>query len=529
MMAEIQSLEVRVKEGSASTQVEAPSTSIGALVGNFSWGSVDELLLAANEQDLVRKSGTPDNQNYKDWFTAKNFLNYSSALRYVRIVGAGALNSGDVSGHLVENDATFAIDATLVASGNSFIARYAGIKGNGITVSVADSTTYAAWTHANEFSFAPTGDEFFIVVLLGGVIVERHYVSKDPAGRDAFNRNIYAADLINTQSSYIFVVPQTLITSTAGVYDAIGGEYALASGNDGVAPLDGDYTAAWTKHFSNQDTIEVNLLMQGGASTVVGQHIMQNVASVRLDAQSFHSPMETDVVAKAGVDVAVTAMKVTRNAYPANSKGVFDGNYKYQKDLYNDIWRWVPLNGDHAGLYARTDYIKSVGSAASGHNRGQVKEVTKFAIEPNLANRNDMSNAQINPFVTFDGDGPLLYLDKTLLTKPNAFDSVGPRRLFNMIETAISRTSRFTLSEFNTPKEQAKFKRSMDMYFRGLIGRGDVVRALVVCDATTNTPDVVNAKNFSAKFYIEAPLPIRGIMLEFISTPFGVSFNEVIG
>jgi len=181
-----------------------------------------------------------------------------------------------------------------------------------------------------------------------------------------------------------------------------------------------------------------------------------------------------------------------RNLLRSTSYAVLDSGYKYQYDKYNDVYRWVPMNGDTAGLCVRTDNIRDPWFSPAGFNRGQIKNVVKLAFNPDKADRDQLYKNGINPIVNFPGQGVVLYGDKTLLAKPSAFDRINVRRLFIVLEKAIATASKFTLFEFNDEFTRASFRNLVEPYLRDVQGRRGIFDFRVVCDDTNNTPEVID-------------------------------------
>ena len=204
-----------------------------------------------------------------------------------------------------------------------------------------------------------------------------------------------------------------------------------------------------------------------------------------------------------------------------------DSGYKYQYDRYNDKYRFVPLNGDIAGLCARTDNTNDPWFSPGGLNRGQIKNVVKLAVNPTKADRDILYNAGINPVVTFPGEGTVLYGDKTLLAKPSAFDRINVRRLFIVMEKAIATAAKFQLFEFNDSFTQAQFRNLVEPFLRGVQGRRGVTDFKVVCDGSNNTGEVVDANQFVADIYVKPNRSINFITLNFVAARSSISFTEL--
>jgi phage tail sheath protein FI len=224
-----------------------------------------------------------------------------------------------------------------------------------------------------------------------------------------------------------------------------------------------------------------------------------------------------------------SSLKNWRNALHSSSYAVMDSGYKYQYDKYNDLYRWVPLNGDIAGTCVRTDNTNDAWWSPAGYNRGQIKNVIKLAWNPRKAERDVIYSNGINPVVTSPGQGTVLFGDKTLQAKPSAFDRINVRRLFIVLEKAISVSAKYSLFEFNDAFTRAQFKNLVTPYLRTVQGRRGITDFLVVCDDTNNTPQVIDSNQFVGDIYIKPARSINFIQLNFVAVPSGVQFSEVVG
>ena len=225
----------------------------------------------------------------------------------------------------------------------------------------------------------------------------------------------------------------------------------------------------------------------------------------------------------------VDAVIAFRNAITNSSYAVIDSGYKYMYDRYNDVYRWVPLNGDIAGLCARTDNTNDPWWSPAGYNRGILKNVAKLAYNPSEAERDSLYKSDVNPVINIAGSGTLLYGDKTALGKPSAFDRINVRRLFIVLEKAISLAAKYTLFEFNDSFTRTQFRNLIEPYLRDVQGRRGIYDFKVVCDETNNTPEVIDSNRFIGDIYIKPARSINFIQLNFIAVRTGVSFNEIIG
>ena len=213
----------------------------------------------------------------------------------------------------------------------------------------------------------------------------------------------------------------------------------------------------------------------------------------------------------------------------SSSYAVFDSGYKYMYDKYSDVYRFVPLNGDIAGLAARTDLVADSWFSPAGFNRGNVRGAVKLAFNPTKSQRDELYMKRVNPVCTFPGQGTVLFGDKTALSSPSAFDRINVRRLFITLEKAISTASKFQLFEFNDEFTRANFRAIVEPFLREVQGRRGITDFLVVCDNTNNTGDVVDRNEFVAEIFVKPNRSINFIKLQFVATRTGVAFEEVAG
>jgi phage tail sheath protein FI len=206
-----------------------------------------------------------------------------------------------------------------------------------------------------------------------------------------------------------------------------------------------------------------------------------------------------------------------------------DSGWKYQYDKYNDVYRYVPLNGDIAGLCVRTDDTRDPWFSPAGYNRGVIKNVIKLPYNPDKADRDILYKNKVNPVITQPGQGTLLFGDKTLLAKPSAFDRINVRRLFIVLEKAIATAAKYTLFEFNDEFTRAQFRNMVEPFLRDVQGRRGIFDFRVVCDETNNTGEVIDSNRFVGDIYIKPARAINFIQLNFVAVRTGVEFSEVVG
>ena len=554
---------VLITERDLTNIVPAVSTSVGAFAGAFAWGPVMDPVLVSSENELVSIFGKPTDGNFTSFLSAANFLSYSNSLYVCRAEGDGALNAV-VSGTAVAinnrdaYDTTYANGAGIVGE---FAAKYPGAIGNSILVSMADTGMFATWVYKDEFDSAPStstyvsnaggsSDELHIIVIdqlglitgvKGNILEKFAYVSKASDARKADGTNNYYKDVLNNTSRYIYWMDHPAIVDINWGTTAAGKTFTamtaaitatLIGGVDDFAPSAGNVQDAF-KIFDNSEVYDISLIVTGAVTPVVSKYVVDNVADVRKDCVVFISP-STDT---GGVITGVSAAAIladtleyrTTDLNVDSSYAVLDSGWKYQYDRYNDKYRWIPLNGDIAGLCARTDYTNDSWWSPGGFNRGQIKNVVKLSFNPNQAQRDQLYKIGVNPVVSFPGTGTVLYGDKTLLSKPSAFDRINVRRLFITLEKAIATAAKYTLFEFNDSFTRAQFKSMVEPFLRDVQGRRGIIEFRVVCDDTNNTGEVIDRNEFIGDIYIKPTRSINFITLNFIAARTSVSFDEIGG
>jgi phage tail sheath protein FI len=373
------------------------------------------------------------------------------------------------------------------------------------------------------------------------------------AKTDAGAANYYKT-VINTQSNYIWWgadrsgAASALATAVATSTNKTALSATMAGGNDGNSESTcslGALTLGFDK-YKNAQEVDISLILTGKARgsaaesttpsgptvsyATLANYVIGNIAEYRKDCVAFVSPAKADSVVQTTAGDATTNIVAFRNNLAtASSYAVLDSGYKYQYDKYNDAYRWVPLNGDVAGTCVRTDFDRDPWYSPAGFVRGQIKNVTKLAFNPNQSQRDVLYKSDINPIVTFPGQGTILYGDKTLLGRPSAFDRINVRRLFIVIEKAIANASKSTLFEFNDEFTRAQFVNLIEPYLRDVQGRRGITDFRVVCDSTNNTAQVVDANQFVGDIYIKPARSINFIQLNFVAVRSGVEFSEIIG
>lgn len=388
-----------------------------------------------------------------------------------------------------------------------------------------------------------TAEEGMIVgyeVTAGGTNYGNPQVTVTPGGSGATATVTLATDDVagtnwGLTASSSLGVPRafySLKNKTEGAYSKV-----LAGGADGDPASAGDLILGWDM-FKNAEEVDVSLLFVGDAggsasSKIVIRHVIDNIVEYRKDCMVFISPNLVDVLNQDQVSatrrvrdfVTHTVNGVNRNT----SYAVCDSGWKLQYDVINDKYRWIPLNADIAGLCAQTETDFDAWWSPAGLNRGAIKNVVSLAFNPNKASRDELYKANINSVVSFTGEGTFLYGDRTLLTKNSAFSYINVRRLFIALEKSIGRAAKYHLFEFNDDFTRSQFRGMVEPYLRMVKARRGIYDFHVICDATNNTPEIVDRAEFVASIFVKPARSINFITLNFVAVRTGVEFSEVVG
>lgn len=554
---------VLVTEKDLTLLVPAVSTTAGGFAGAFQWGPVDQVTTIDSEASLVNTFGKPNDNTFTSFFTAANFLSYGNNLQVVRsvpkntAVNAVANTIATATAVLVETRDDYLANHYSGSGDAQFIAKYPGVMGNSLQISLADANTWATWSYRSNFDDAPStstytslvgglNDEMHIIVVdedgmfsgtKGTVLEKFSFVSKAADAKLPDGTSNYYKNVLNERSKYVYWGSHTANISGTNNWgsQAAGITFANTTNINNVTcsfvgatnadvPTEGNIQSSYAI-FANDELYDVSLMPLGNVTAATATYVINNVAEVRNDCIVFVSPLSANVINNAGAEA--TGVVNFRNSLPSTSYAVLDSGWKYQYDRYNDVYRYVPLNGDTAGCAVRTDFVADPWFSPAGFNRGQIKNVVKLPYSPSKADRDTLYKKGVNPVVTFPGNGTILFGDKTLLAKPSAFDRINVRRLFIVLEKSIATAAKFQLFEFNDAFTQAQFRNLVEPFLRDVQGRRGITDFRIVCDETNNTSEVVDRNEFVADIFVKPARAINFIQLNFIATRSGISFEEV--
>jgi len=463
-------------------------------------------------------------------------------------------------------------EVTAVATDDITIRQLDNPNGGGLKSALTAATTVRRrWKYYDLFDGAPgtstwasdknlSADEMHVVVYdttgnttgfdadiagqRGNAVVETYaFVSQAGEAKTPQGGTNFYANVVNRGSSYVRWMDHDASLTNAGTTVASGAAYASTSGDAGVItdtltggvdanPTIGELDTAY-QLFVDPDTIDINLVMAGtcpaGTDGVTHATMIIDLCEARKDCVGFISPRRADVVGITSGITQTNNVVAFFDQLASSSYAVFDSGYKYMYDRYSDVYRYVPLNGDIAGVAANTDNVADPWFSPAGYNRGQIRGAVKLAYNPNKAQRDIIYPARINPVISQPGQGTVLFGDKTALSRPSAFDRINVRRLFLVLEKAIATAAKFQLFEFNDNFTQAQFRNLVEPFLRDVQGRRGITDFSVVCDETNNTGEVIDRNEFVGDIYIKPARSINFITLNFIAVRTGVAFSEVGG
>ena len=438
---------------------------------------------------------------------------------------------------LANANAGTAVDLVAVGAGTShtvtpvttwksnltFTSKYTG-------ASIYASTFSTQWGDANLFDAGPSTNGVHVVVrdadgaisgVVGTVLERWENLSTSPTATKYDGSTNFIVDVLEQNSSWIAVsnAKSVLIAATTFSSGA-----TLTSGSDGLDEVGitvSDLAAGYDLYVDSSE-VDISFVIQGKAKgTTLANYIIDNICEVRRDCVAFISPELSDTTVDNIINFTGTLSSSTF--------AVVDSGYKYQYDKYADVYRWIPLNADVAGLCARTDDVRDPWFSPAGYNRGNIKNVVKLLVNPSKAQRDLLYKNSINPVVTQPGQGTVLFGDKTFTSTVSAFDRINVRRLFIVLEKTIGTAAKSTLFEFNDDFTRAQFTNLVEPFLRDVQGRRGIYDFKVVCDETNNTAQVIDSNQFVGDIYIKPARSINFIQLNFVAVRSGVEFSEIVG
>ena len=398
----------------------------------------------------------------------------------------------------------------------------------------------------DEIHFAVIDENGGITGTSNTILEKILYTSKAPGAKTTEGEGNFFKNVIKGRSKYVYVTAyeDTAAYTDTGLVDISDNataasefklygpkSYSLSAGTDYQNYNVGNETQTYLDVFSDTETMFIDYILSG-PSTLAKANSLINLANTRKDCITFVSPQRSDVLGSSASTAAAQTENVVdffESISDSSSYAVFDNNYKYIYDRFNDTYRWIPTGCDMAGLCVNTAAVAEAWYSPAGFNRGNLRNAIKIAYNPNQAQRDELYAKRVNPIVSFPGQGIVLFGDKTALRSPSAFDRINVRRLFLILERTIKEFSKSVLFELNDVTTRANFTTQVNNYMRDIQARRGMTDFLVVADESNNTADVIDRNEFVADIYIKPSRSINFITLTFVATRTGVSFDEVIG
>jgi len=507
---------------------------------------VTTLTLNIGEREATLTTDSAQNEDLdavSDQFAVGDLLKFGNSSIGFQWLEVESIGAGDGTDKKITFTDNLAISENLSLEGGDTFERY--WKYYGLVQKAPGQSQYVS-----EQGNTSANDEMHVVVIdedgkISGVpntvleVFQELSRATDAKGVDG--DAIYYKEVLNQSSRFVWAASDrsgaatttAALIASASTTTAENLSFGLGTdvnGGEGACTL-GQILRSYDVFRSSED-YDISLILtgksRGGANgTQVANYIIDNICERRKDCVSFVSPAKGDVVNNFS-DISEDVIAF-RNAMRSTSYAVMDSGYKYQYDKFNDVYRWIPLNGDIAGLCARTDNLRDAWWSPAGFNRGNLKNVIKLSWNPKKGERDVLYANGINPVVNFPGQGIVLFGDKTLLSKPSAFDRINVRRLFIVLEKAIAAASQSTLFEFNDEFTRSTFVNLVTPFLRDVQARRGITDFAVVCDETNNTGEIIDRNEFVGDIYIKPARAINFIQLNFVAVRSGVEFSEVVG
>jgi hypothetical protein len=425
-----------------------------------------------------------------------------------------------------------------------------------ITANNSNASARAKWIYSTAFE-TPLGtspyvalnggsnDEMHIVVIdtlgkitgsIGGIVERYPNVSKAADAKSDDGSTNYYVEVLKQKSQNIWVInhPESNwgTLSTGTTYKSNTSQYLTFSGGNSGIPTDADVFTGYDL-FADKENISINLLMSGdgdgGSSAVVAK--VMSIADTRKDCLACISPTTLTMCTPSSTLLSTAIVQqlavFKASLSPLTSYTVMDSAWKYQFDKYLNKYRYVPLNGDIAGLIARTSSNQDAWWSPAGLSRGKIQNAIKLSWNPNQTQRDELYKISINPVIAIPNEGIVLYGDKTLLNSTSAFSRINVRSLFILLEKSISKAAKYSLFEFNDEFTRSQFVALVEPFLRNIKAKRGIYDYKVVCDTTNNTPDVIDSNKFIGSIFVKPARSINFIELNFVAVGTAIDFTII--
>jgi len=407
----------------------------------------------------------------------------------------------------------------------------------------------ATFFDAMKIDTPPIEDTDFIVIIQDIAQGEKTYetrevylVSTDPMATDGEGQTRYCETVINMTSRYIRIsLNEVLIDQPWMITTPIWEKFKQGSnGKDYVTGLDMTDTSNIDPGiqmqaldlYANAEDIDVNIFLDSDKQTEIKKYMIE-ICEKRKDAMAILDCKREHVVDNRGNEVMDLtewrkgiASHMLDNLNENTSYAALYGNWCEIYDKYNRKYRWIPTAGHVAGIYAKTDYMRDPWWAPAGLNRAILTSIRRLAWNPKLGHRDMLYKDGINPIVSFAGQGKVVWGQKTMLDKSSAFNRVNVRRLFIVLEKAISTAAKYFLFEFNDRITRSQLVTMIEPFLRDVQQRRGIYDFKVVCDETNNTPERIDRNELWCTIFIKPTRVAEFIVLQFVAMKTGMTFEE---
>lgn len=299
-------------------------------------------------------------------------------------------------------------------------------------------------------------------------------------------------------------------------------------------------TVTGLQNFRNDELIDINILAAPGQFHLPVINEIVDIAETRQDTISLvASPFDLSVNEMidwhngnytAEAEVPMPPISALNSSYATL---IYQWIRTY--DSYNDVSVWTSSEGAHASMMAFTDDVSEPWFAPAGLNRARPSWIEDITYSPRRDERELLygnpgtgQNA-INPWVNFRAQGITLWGQRTLQRAPTALDRINVRRLLNVLKKTISTSTRYLVFDPNDATLWAQWGMLVRPYLRSVQARRGLIDWEAQMDATTTTPLDIDRNTAVGRIFIQPTKAAEIIVLQFILTPTGASFDEILG
>lgn len=346
--------------------------------------------------------------------------------------------------------------------------------------------------------------------------MEAHVVSFE-GSQDGYGNQTDLETVVNSNSRMIRVVSNYPNMTQALPTLVNLAKVSMTGGANGSVVTDSEIVAGY-QTLSDKDEVQLSVLINSGYATPGVHSAMIALCEQRKDCIAILDSPST----QQQVQNLVAYRKIALNANTSRATMVAPDYERIDTDSRRKIW--CPLSGVIAGRMAYTDTVANAGTSAAGLNRGIIPNAIRLRHRYDGGQRDQLASAQISYARSSLGDGTYWAEQLTLTTLDSAMSYVSVRRIFDIMETAMTRANRYMLHENNTAFTGIRIANMLSTYLEALKRAQVILNYAVIID---NSPETRGRGQVGIKVAIEPVLPINQITLETIITRQGeISFYE---